>query len=598
MSIDTSASDVPWARFDDLRANTALRFHSPGRVLLARHPDEVVDVLAEVERATNAGQWAFGYVAYEAASGLDPVLLTHGSQPDAMPLVWFGLCAAPSVITPVGSGPAPGAGYRIGWNPDWLPEQYHRDVERVQQRIAAGETYQCNFSVRMRGEVRGELLELYRDLALNQRGAHNAYLDLGRFVIASASPEMFFQRRGDELLLRPMKGTALRGRYLAEDRERAAALRSSEKERAENIMIVDLMRNDAARVALTGSVSVPALCTVERYETVLTLTSDVTARLRPDVGLVELFRTLFPSGSVTGAPKRATMSLITALEDTPRGVYCGAIGMVGPPGADVRAQFSVGIRTVVIDRAAGTAVYGTGGAITWSSDPAAEHAEVLAKAAVLDRPAEEFELLETMHHDPGSGLRNRDRHLRRLADSAEYLDFHFDVAAANAALDSGLAGAGAARVRLRLSRHGVMTVQRSSASPPRGRPIMLTVDDEPVDSASRWLYHKTTLREPYARRRRRHPEVDDVILVNEHGQLTELSTATLGVKLDGQWWTPPIETGCLPGIERGRLLEENRLRERVLWPADLTVAQDISAISSLYGRRPARMARTQAQTSG
>jgi para-aminobenzoate synthetase/4-amino-4-deoxychorismate lyase len=269
------------------------------------------------------------------------------------------------------------------WYPTWTRAEHADGVARIRQRIAAGDTYQCNLTVRMAGRVAGDPLALYRDLALRQGGAHNAYLDLDRFVVASASPELFFERRGDSVLLRPMKGTARRGRHLLEDRQGAARLRASPKERAENVMIVDLMRNDIARVAQIGSVQVPALFTVERYETVLQLTSDVTARLRPGIGLVELFRALFPCGSVTGAPKASSMEIIRSVETTPRGVYCGAIGLVGPPDAPVRARFSVAIRTAVVDTATGEAVYGTGGGVTWSSEAAAEHDEVLTKTAVL-----------------------------------------------------------------------------------------------------------------------------------------------------------------------------------------------------------------------
>ncbi|WP_064742982.1 chorismate-binding protein [Pseudonocardia spinosispora] len=576
MSIGTG-----WARFDDLRAGTALLFPAADRIVVASRTDEVAEALAEVERATDAGRWAFGYVAYEAAAGLDPDLLTHDAEADGMPLVWFGIGDAPSPAAPLVPGPSD---YRVGWRPGWTPEGYLGDVRRVHERIAAGDTYQCNLSVRMRGEVRGDPSDLYRDLALNQRGSYNSYLDLGRHVVASASPELFFQRRGDELLLRPMKGTSRRGRYLREDHDRAIRLRSDEKERAENIMIVDLMRNDAARVATTGSVRVPALCTVERYETVLTMTSDVTARLRPGVGLVELFRALFPCGSVTGVPKPRTMEIIRELEDGPRGVYCGAIGWVGPPGEPVSARFSVGIRTVAIDRTAGTAVYGTGGGITWSSDPDAEHAELHAKAAVLRAPEPEFELVETMRHDPVHGLVNGDAHLRRLADSAEYLGFRFDEAEAIELLDSHLAGCGAAVVRLTCTRAGSLLVSVSGAyrRPDHSRVV---VDDEPVDSASRWRYHRTTLRESDGRRRAQRLGVEDVVLVNERGELTELTGATLAVELDGRWCTPPISSGCLPGVERARLLAQRMVHEQVLRPVDLARAQRIRAISSAQGWR-------------
>ena len=372
----------PWARFDDLRSGTAVVCPPPSRVLVAERPEDVPAVLADVQAATDAGAWAYGFVGYEAAAGLDAGLAVHPPDPDGPPLAWFGVCAEPRPVPTLDRAPV-GRDWTAEWLPAWSPEEHRRDVAAVRDRIAAGDTYQCNLTVRMRGRVEGDPLGFYRDLALRQGGGENAYLDLGRFVVASASPELFLERRGDDVLVRPMKGTAPRGRNPEEDRDLAEALRASPKERAENVMIVDLVRNDLARVAEVGSVAVPALFAVERYGTVLQLTSDVTARLRPGTGLLELFRALFPCGSVTGAPKASSMRVLRALEPTPRGVYCGAVGLVGPPEAAVRARFSVAIRTAVLDRATGTAVYGTGGGITWGSDPEAEHAELLAKTAVL-----------------------------------------------------------------------------------------------------------------------------------------------------------------------------------------------------------------------
>ena len=271
----------------------------------------------------------------------------------------------------------------LDWRPDWSDADHRRAVERVRERIAAGDTYQVNLTDRLRAPFDGDPTELYADLAAAQAGAHNAYLDLGRHVLASASPELFFDWDGDVLRTRPMKGTAARGFSPDDDRRRGEELRSSAKERAENLMIVDLLRNDVSRVARVGSVDVPALFELEGYPTVWQLTSEITARTRADVGLVDVFRALFPCGSVTGAPKRASMQIVCELEPAPRGVYCGAIGLVAPPGGPFRARFGVAIRTAVVDRERRTAVYGAGGGITWGSDPAAERAELLAKAAIL-----------------------------------------------------------------------------------------------------------------------------------------------------------------------------------------------------------------------
>nr|WP_269814826.1 chorismate-binding protein [Nocardia aurea] len=338
-------------------------------------------MLAEVEKATADGRWAWGFVSYEAASGLDPTLLAHPPI-DGLPLAWFGITVAPLPAPALRTGPH--RDYTAGpWGCDW-PRATHRSrVAAVRARIAEGETYQCNLTTRLRTDLRGDAQDFYSTIALGQQGAYNAYLDLGRYVIASASPELFFELHADRLTMRPMKGTAARGLTDAEDAVIRAQLQASPKERAENIMIVDLIRNDLARLATIGSVSVSSLCTAERYETVHQLTSTVTARLRPDLGLVDIFRALFPCGSVTGAPKCNTMRMIRHLEDDARGVYCGAIGVIAPPDHRFRARFSVAIRTALIDRDTSSAVYGSGGAITWSSDPDDEYDELLTKARVL-----------------------------------------------------------------------------------------------------------------------------------------------------------------------------------------------------------------------
>lgn len=600
----------PWARFDDLQSGTALAFPVVHRTLVAERAEDVTAVLQEVSGAVGAGQWAFGYVAYEAAAGLDPTLVVHPPPTEATtPLVWFGIADKPVHIEHVG-GPGSSldgssldprnprtnasnrgtserempSGYSASWRPTWTPAEHRRDVERVRERIERGDTYQCNVTVRVRGVATGDLLGLYRDLALGQRGAYNAYLDLGRFVIASASPELFFQRVGDQLLLRPMKGTAPRGRNLLEDRQRGRALHGSSKERAENVMIVDLLRNDVARVSEIGGVRVRGLCRLERYETVMQLTSDISAKLRPRTGLEDLFRVLFPSGSVTGAPKISTMALIRELERTPRGVYCGAIGFVAPPSSGLRARFNVAIRTAVVDRETGEAVYGVGGGITWSSEAAAEHAEVLAKSAVLQYRHQDFELIETMRYSTRHGLRNRERHLRRMAESAEYFGFRCDLSAVRDEIRAQLTGRGSSRVRLRLRRDGRVAVDVSALLPAAGT-LTVAVDGEPVESSTSWLYHKTSLREPYERRSSRHPHVDEVIMINERDELTEATRANLAVRLDGRWWTPPLSSGCLPGVERGRLVESGKLRQRVLRVSDLNRAERIAVVNSLRGWR-------------
>jgi para-aminobenzoate synthetase/4-amino-4-deoxychorismate lyase len=580
------ATEARGARFDDLRHGTAWQFPPPAEIIAAHRLDDVEAVIERVEQRTADGAWAFGFVAYEAAPAFDDHLVAHPRIPD-LPLAWFGVTGEPWQVAPV-ARPS-GRRYEVGrWRPVWDAERHARAVAAVRDRIAAGETYQCNLTTRLITALRGELADFYTDLALAQGGgAYNAYLDTGRFVIASASPELFFEIADREITVRPMKGTTARGRTADEDARRLAALRASEKERAENVMIVDLVRNDLARVASTGTVTVSSLCEPERYDTVHQLVSEVRAELAPEVRLVDVFRALFPCGSVTGAPKPRTMQLIAALEDSPRGVYCGAVGFVGPTRAHPSTRFSVAIRTVVADRVTGSAGYGAGGGITWASDATDEYAELLAKAELLAFPPHEFHLIETMRHERGTGVRSLVEHLRRITASAAYFDFAFDTDSARATIAGRLAGVDDALVRLRAFRDGTLTVEVEPLPAPPLSPLRLAVDPEPVDSRRCWPHHKTSLREPYDSRRSRHPEADEVLLVNERGELTEASTANVAVHLDGRWWTPPAGDGCLPGIERGRLVRDGVLAERVLRPADLQRADHLALVNSLRGWRAA-----------
>ncbi|MGH7642410.1 MAG: aminodeoxychorismate synthase component I [Candidatus Dormibacteria bacterium] len=585
---------APIARFDDLTSGgSSIEFSDPEQILVAGGTEEVVPTLRAVEEAVAEGRWAIGFLAYEAVTGLDPNLstrqLSDGEPLPTLPLAWFGLFSAPRAVEQLQESERLEPSFRVsGWHPAIGEAEYQSKVETVRAAIEAGETYQCNLTLPIRSRIEGDLFDFYRQLALAQRGAYNAYLDTGRHVIASASPELFFDWTADRVEARPMKGTAPRGRWPEEDCARAHELLQSPKEQAENVMIVDLLRNDLGKVGRPGTVEVSDLFHLERFETLWQLTSTVRARVPPTTGLTELLRALFPSGSVTGAPKPRTMALISELEVSRRGVYCGAIGMVAPPGASFRARFSVPIRTAVVDRLTGDAVYGTGGGITWDSNAAAEHRELVTKSAILHRYPVRFQLIETMAYQPGPGLRNCEDHLRRLAASAEYFGFQLDLASVRTRLSEATRGASeAARVRLLVDRDGVATIELASMPPPSTEPVRLTVDRKPVQSAEIWLYHKTTKRTTYESRKARHRDVDDVVMVNERGELTETTVANLALHLDGKWLTPSHEAGCLPGVQRGRLIAEGTLKERALYIEDLRRAQQIALVSSLRGWRVA-----------
>jgi para-aminobenzoate synthetase/4-amino-4-deoxychorismate lyase len=447
-----------------------------------------------------------------------------------------------------------------------------------------------NFTLALRARLEGDPRGLYRDLAYAQRGAYAAYLDTGRYRVVSASPELFFRIDGERIVARPMKGTAPRGRWLAEDEAIRERLAGSVKDRAENAMIVDLLRNDIGRVARGGSVEWSDVFAIERYATVWQLTSTVAADLRPDVSLTEIFRALFPCGSVTGAPKVSTMSIIAELERDARGVYCGTVGYLAPAGrTGPRARFNVAIRTVVQDATTGAAAYGVGGGITWDSRAAAEYDETVAKAQVLTARRPPVRLLETLRHDPGAGYRRLPEHLARLRDSAVYFGMRVDMDAVHAALEREAARfpTKPARVRLVIDPRGRLDAG-SAPLTDRAGPIRLAVDREhPVDPADPLLFHKTTLRDRYEAAAARFPDADDVVLVNTRGRATETTRANLAIRIGDRWITPPLDEGLLPGCERAALLADGRLEEAPVTLEQLGSADEVAFLNSVRGWRPA-----------
>ena len=562
--------------------------------------DQVRPALERVEAAVEAGLHAAGFLSYEAASGLDPTLTTHPSG--ALPLVWFGLYgerreAAPTVLDGISSS------YSLGpWQPDVPESAYRRSVERIRELIAAGDTYQVNYTYRLGADFSGDPRGLYRDLIAAQAATHCALVQTGPHWLVSASPELFFALDGGRLTARPMKGTARRGRWLAEDEGVARRLRDSAKERAENVMIVDLLRNDLGRVARHGSVHVPHLWQTERYETVWQLTSTVRAEVGDDVGFAGLMAALFPCGSVTGAPKVRTMEIIRELETSPRGAYTGCIGYVSPargaatgaragarPLAGVEARFNVAIRTVHVDVEQGAARYGVGGGITWDSRARLELEESRTKARVLGPRRPAFDLLETLLFEPEEGYYLLDRHLARLAASARYFGFTWRGEVVRRVLDAtadGLVAAagpgdGAHRVRLTVGRNGRAQATTARLEQAGAAPLIAAVDGEPVNSEEVLVYHKTTLRQPFAEALSRHPGCGEVILQNERGELTECTIGNLVVVRGGRALTPPVTCGLLAGTYRAELLERGELTEAVLEVGDLAAAESLYTINSV-----------------
>jgi para-aminobenzoate synthetase / 4-amino-4-deoxychorismate lyase len=560
-----------------------IRFDDLAEIVQTRQPSEVLAKLEAVERAVEDGLYAAGFMTYEAASGIDEAMRTH--PVGELPLVWFGLFRR--MIEPdskVESGSR--GGFSVGpWLPSITREQYDWAIDRIRDYIARGHTYQVNYAFRLRAEFRGDSWDFFRRLCRAQRGQYGAYLDIGQHVICSVSPELFFELNGDLLVARPMKGTYPRGLTCEGDRRRRLRLAQSIKDRAENAMVVDMMRNDVGRVARPGSVIVASAFDVEKYPTLYQMTSTVAART--SASIAEIMNAAFPSASITGAPKIRTMEIIRELEPDCRGVYTGCIGWIAP---GRKARFSVAIRTVTIDRHTSRAEYGVGGGIVWDSDKTGEFAECATKAAVLTAETPQFELLETLLYDREVGFSLLDGHLERLAESAEYFDFAVDMQEVRNRLDAfarGLPG-GAHRVRLLMGQNGQISVE--SAPLPaeiRPGPVRLKLADRPISSRNVFLYHKTTCRGVYEAAYASRGDCDDVLLWNEQGAATETTIANLVVEKGGRLITPPVSCGVLPGVFREHLLHTGEIEEQIVSVEDVKSAQRLFAVNSVRGWMPA-----------
>jgi len=571
--------------------NGWLRFEKPVEVLTARTPDEVSGCL---ERIESSGLWAAGFISYEAAGAFDEALKTHA--PGGLPFLQFGLFAEPKVGTSLRDvrgrlGQPSLPNYQLGnWTPSVTKAEYGSAIAKIKEHIAAGDTYQVNYTFRLNAEFAGSPFDLFCDLAASQQGRYAAFIETDEFAICSASPELFFELKDGVITSRPMKGTMSRALTAAADRAVAEALKNSAKDCAENIMIVDMIRNDIGRIAEPGSVETVSRFDVGKYPTVWQLTSTVKgdlSRRRKGAKIAEVMNALFPCASITGAPKAKTMEIIRGLEKSPRGVYTGAIGFIAPDGA---AQFNVAIRTAVVDRINELVEYGIGGGIVWDSDADAEYDEALSKARILTRRFPEFQLLETMLWEDGE-IFLLERHLKRLADSAEYFGF----SACGRSAEGGqrlndirdhlcdLKFEEPTRIRLLLNDAGEVNVEAASCrwAQRQDAASTLVLAKEPVDSGDVFLYHKTTNRAVYEKAKADFPEADDVLLYNERGEVTESCIANVVVEMDGRKVTPPVSCGLLSGTFRDELLEKGEIYEQIVTLDDLKRADSICLINSV-----------------
>ncbi len=576
------AGRAPFVMLDDARGDGAADAHvfeNPARVFVARRPEEVAGVLATADAARQTGATLAGYIAYEAGLALESKLapLAAPRVGAAGPLVWLGLFEEPRTI--------PAADV-----PQWLSERggghaslgplvpqlssggYTDAFDRLQEAIQAGDIYQANLTFPLAGSFRGDPLALYAALREHARAGYGGVVFDGQHWLLSLSPELFVSLRDGEAKAKPMKGTRPRSADPGEDAALAEELATSVKDKAENLMIVDLMRNDLSRVAEPGTVRVDAPFAVESYPTVHQMVTTVRARLADGHGAMDLVRALFPCGSITGAPKIRAMELIADVERDARGPYCGAIGRIDASGD---AAFNVAIRTLrltEIENAQGTAVVGVGSAIVADSEPMNEWHESLLKADFARRAAPGFDLIETMRFDPEAGIPLLELHLERIKVSAAELGFAFDRHAARNRIQALCFDLDApARLRLLASQRGEIALEAAPLPRPLAEPVACIALPLPLHPRDWRLRHKTTDRDFYdaARAVAEDAGAHEALLVREDGLVTEGSFTNLFVERDGVLLTPPAELGLLPGVLRRSLLESGQAREAKLTLDDL-----------------------------
>jgi para-aminobenzoate synthetase / 4-amino-4-deoxychorismate lyase len=555
----------------------------PEAVLSANTVSGVLPLLHRAWEASLSGMWVALCLSYEASPAMDPALRTH--PPGEFPLAWAAIFDRPGHLPEPGGGTA----YTLTpWKPLVSREEYDRSILEIKDRIDRGETYQVNYTVPFRAGFTGSDRAWYDDLALTQGAPYSAYLNMGRFRVLSLSPELFLRIQGNILETMPMKGTMRRGRWKEEDELLAAELARCAKNRAENVMIVDLMRSDLGKVALAGTVQVEGMFQVQRFRSVLQMVSTVRARARQGSTLVDLFRALFPGGSVTGAPKIRTMEILRALEPHPRGIYTGALGFLSPGGEGV---LNLPIRTVLVDALKGEAEFHVGGGITAGSTPGGEFEECMVKMSFLTSACPGFSLLETLLLREGRYFLLA-RHLERMQGSADHFLIPYREEVIMESLDKSRLAfpRGSHRVRLLLSQDGTPRTECFPLQEPRATRLRIGLAREPVSSGDVFLYHKTTNRSAYDTRLGGRPGCDDVLLFNERGELTETTRANLVLDVAGKMLTPPRSSGLLAGTYRQELLERGVLRERILHPEDLGRARRILLINSVRGWMEAEMA--------
>lgn len=553
-----------------------LCFQSPVEVITTNQLSEVFDKLRCIEEAVADGLYAVGFLSYDVAPAMDCILKTPASS--RLPYLWFGLYKSYEEISLPEN--IDDDCFTLGeWRSTVSLSEYERVIDCIKTHIHRGDTYQVNYTFRLHTEFSGDPWNFFLKLHRGQQSSYSAFINLNGYAICSVSPELFFSLNGTVLTSRPMKGTAARGLTYQEDTQQIEWLQSSAKNRAENVMIVDMIRNDMSRIAELGSVRVEDLFAIEKYPTIYQMISTVIATTSASV--TDILRVMFPCASITGAPKIATMEIIAALELGSRNIYTGCIGYIAPKR---QAQFNVAIRTVLIDSARGIAEYGVGSGIVWDSDTQEEYEECCLKARVLTQQLP-FELLESLLWEPQSGYFLLDEHLQRLEESAQYFDFKVSLTEVRKVLYVSSAGFAPIKqkVRLTVSHQGKLTLQAEPFNNVALSPgSCVGIANKPIRQTP-FLYHKTTYRSPYAIALASQPECRDVFLWNQDEVITESTVANVVINTPTGLITPPTKCGLLPGTFRSRLLAQEQISEGIITLDELRKTDTVFLINSVRG---------------
>ncbi|MCQ9208129.1 MAG: aminodeoxychorismate synthase component I [Omnitrophica bacterium] len=579
-------------------------FLRPERVVSTFKIARIGDCFAELDKALKQGRYVAGFLSYEAGEAFEQKL-RHKQSYD-FPLLWFGVYKEPLIYDhrradfKISSAKSRALIKRIGLNkkstrknyrlknirPSISQDSYIKAIAKIKDLIARGFTYQVNYTFKLKFSFWGSPNELYLNLRNNQAVSYSAMIKAGRYFILSFSPELFFRKKGQLILTRPMKGTASRGKDLKEDKEIAQRLENCPKNRSENLMIVDLLRNDLGRISTTGSVRVPRLFNVERYQTIAQMTSDIESRLHSRYSAFDMFSHIFPSGSVTGAPKIKTMEIIKCLEKEPRNVYTGSIGFFSP---ERSGAFNVAIRTILLDKPGKCGEMGVGSGIVYDSSAKSEYAECRLKADFLTKQSQDFQLIETLLWQAEGGYLLMDAHLARLENSAGYFGFVYNKREILAALMKlgKTFGKHNYKARLILDKNGKINLESSALKAPEGLKQKVCFSRKKTDSQNPFLYHKTTNRKTYDREYARAAGAGfyDIIFTNEKDQITEGAISNIFIRKGGRLYTPPVKCGLLDGVYRRHMfsLGNYPLKEKTLRKRDLLTAEKIYLSNSVRG---------------